>query len=84
MNCEERFSSGFPPQTRRLTTILHVKPTTMGLPRGSLKEPSIMNGRRRALSYGPTGIVRFFQSFPTPIADGLLLQRDLARAFFGG
>lgn len=30
----------------------------MGQPRGSLKGLSIMNGKRQALSYGPTGIVR--------------------------
>ena len=32
----------------------------MGPPHGSLKGLSTVNGRRQALSYGPTGIVWFF------------------------
>ena len=38
----------------------------MGLPCGSLKGLSTMNGRRQALSYGPMGIVRFSVVFPPP------------------
>ena len=42
----------------------------MGPLRGSLKGLSTMNGKRQALSYGPTGIVRFSHSFSIPTADG--------------
>ena len=56
----KRFRSGFPRQIHPLTTILPVIPITMGPPHGSLKGLSTMTGRREALSYGPTGIVRVF------------------------
>ena len=55
---EKNFRSGFHLRIHRLTTTLHVKPITMGPRRGSLKGLSTINGRRQALSYGHTGIVR--------------------------
>jgi hypothetical protein len=70
INCGKRFRSGFPLQIHQLTTTFIVKPITMVPPRGSLMGLSTMNGRRRALSYGPTGIVRVFCSFSTPVTDG--------------
>ena len=66
INCERKLDSGFPLQIHRLTTTLHVKPITMGPPRGSLKGLSTMNGKRQALSYGPTGIVRLSIVSPFP------------------
>ena len=60
INCGRRFRSGCPLRIHRLTTTLHVKPITMGPPRGSSKGKCMVNGRRGALFCGPTEIVRFF------------------------
>jgi hypothetical protein len=70
INYEKKSGSGFLPRIRRLFTTLHVKPATMEPPRGSLKGLLMMNGRRQALSYGPTGIVRLPQ-FSSHHADDL-------------
>ena len=59
ISCEKRFRSGFLLQIRRLITMLNVKPIKMGLLHGSLKDVSTVNGRRKALFYGPMEIVRF-------------------------
>jgi hypothetical protein len=64
IDCEKKFISGFPLRIHRLTTTWHVKPITMGPRRGSLKVPSIMNGRQQVLFYGRMGIVWF--SFVSP------------------
>ena len=79
INCERKLDSGFPLQIHRLTTTLHVKPITMGPPRGSLKGLSTMNGKRQALSYGPTGIVRFSIVYPIPTADGLWFRSGIGQ-----
>ena len=73
-NCEKRFRSGFPLRIHRLTTTLHVKPITMGPPRGSSKGKCIMNGRWGALFCGPTEIVRFFlfSSPPSLMVSGFV------------
>ena len=70
INCERKLDSGFPLRIHRLTTTLHVKPITMGPPRGSLKGLSIMNGKRQALlwTHGNRTVIH---SFPIPTADGL-------------
>ena len=71
INYGRKLGNGFPLRIHLLTTTLHVKPIIMGPPRGSLKGLSIMNGKRQALSYGHTGIVRFSIVYPIPTADGL-------------
>jgi hypothetical protein len=58
IDCEKKFRIGFLPQIHQSITILHVKPITVGLLHGFLKDLCTMTGRQQALSYGPKGIVR--------------------------